>query len=261
MKRRAGHNTPLCFAAPAYANSVPLAQFIPEVCPGAGLLLDHPAELVERLLDGRVDAALMPVADLFAHPDLDMIHGLGVCADGLVRSVLLKCNRPMHQVCTLRPDKASHTSNALTRVLLKHHWKRTVRLVAASDPAPADAEVMIGDRALCSSPAPAGDYDLATEWKTMTGLPFVFAVWAFRRDHPESELLADVVHQAKAAGLTALPELIHQQSVKLGLDVTACREYFTTCIRYDLGARELEAMRRFRDFIKEDGITTQRRTS
>ena len=242
----------LCFAAPAYANSVPLAQFIPDVCPGASVILDHPAQLLKLLHERRVDAALMPVADLFANPDLDFIPGLGICANGLVRSVLLKCHKPMDQVRTVKLDTASRTSNALSRILLRRHWKREVKILDGTDPTSADAEVVIGDRALCMPPGAAGDYDLASAWKELTGLPFVFAVWVFRKDHHQPEILKEVVDKAKQAGLKAIPELARQQAKKLGLSETVCMDYFTTCILYDLGAQEREAMTMFKQLINEE---------
>lgn len=248
MKRVPQH-PPFSFAAPAYANAVPLAKFIPEVCPGAGVILDHPAELLKRLLDQRADAALMPVADLFAHPDLAQISGPGICADGRVRSVLLKCHRPLEQMATLRLDPASRTSNRLALILLQRHWKHEVRVVDRTDTRRADGEVVIGDRALCEPPSPAGDIDLAAAWKAFTGLPFVFAVWVCRRDHPQPDLLSDIVNKARQAGLEALPAIAREQAFKLGLSEGVCLDYFTTCIRYDVGTREREAMERFQKLI------------
>ena len=248
MKRTSQH-PPFSFAAPAYANAVPLAKFIPEVCPGAEVILDHPAELLKRLRNHHADAVLMPVADLFTTPGLDQIPGPGICADGRVRSVLLKCHRPLEQAGTLRLDPASRTSNTLALLLLRHYWKRGVRVVPGTDPRRADVEVVIGDRALCGPPASAGDIDLATAWKEFTGLPFVFAVWVFRRDHPLPDLLSDIVNRARQAGLEALPAIAREQALKLGLSEAACLEYFTACIRYDVGSREREAMDRFREMI------------
>lgn len=241
--------TPLKFAAPAYANSVPLAQFIPEVCPQAEVILDYPARLLERLLNGQVDAALMPVADFIATPGLDMIPGVGIGAERRVRSVLLRCNRRLEEVQTVRLDPASRTSNALAGVLLEHHWKRKVSFIKDPNERSCDAEVVIGDRALCEPAGPGGDYDLASAWHDMTGLPFVFAVWTFRRDHPSPERLGEIVHAAKRAGLAALPEIVRQQSAKLKLSESFCLDYFTTCIRYDLGTPHMEAIRLFRSLI------------
>jgi len=242
--------TPFCFAAPAYANSVPLAQFIPEVCPGATVILDHPAKLLKRLDDRTVDAGLIPVADLFAHSDLDRIEGLGICAEKKVRSVLLRCSRPLDKVRTVRLDAASRTSNALAKILLRLHWKREASFLPPDAAGMADAEVVIGDRALCTPPGVAGDLDLATAWNQMTGLPFVFAVWVFRRDHPDPAGLARVVNAAKQAGLAALPQIARAQALSLGLTEADCADYFTTCIYYDVGPREVQAMEQFRQSLE-----------
>jgi predicted solute-binding protein len=53
------------------------------------------------------------------------------------------------------------------------------------DSADAGAVFKIDARALCPAPAPAGDLDLAEAWKEMMGLPFVFEVWAWRKDFPD----------------------------------------------------------------------------
>lgn len=241
---------PYTFAAPAYANSVPLAQFIPSVCPGASVVLDYPSRLLPLLAQGRVDAALIPVAGLFADPDLTFIEGTGICACRQVRSVLLKCQRPLKDIRTLSLDPASRTSNALALILLRDHWKLSVDIKPWQASPPADAAVLIGDRALCEPPAPGGDYDLAETWNLMTGLPFVFAVWALRRNHPASRELGRVIEAAKAAGKAALPELARQQAAKLGITEAACRDYFAQCIYYDLGPRERDAMDRFQALIK-----------
>lgn len=237
------------FAAPAYANSVPLARFIPEISPGAEVILDHPAQLLARVLEGRVDAALMPVADLFAHPELDLVRGLGICAERRVRSVLLRCQIPLDQVRSVKLDRASRTSNALARLLLARHWKRDARIISGDSAETTDAAVVIGDRALCEPKGPAGDLDLAEAWNDMTGLPFVFAAWAFRRDHPQPALLESIVLKARDCGIAALAEVAREQSTKLRLPEALCRDYFTTCIHYEVGPRHREALQLFKSLI------------
>ena len=238
---------PYTFAAPEYANSVPLAQFIPEVSPGSHVILHTPSQLLAPLLSGELDAGLIPVAALFASPTLMALEGTGICAGQKVRSVLLRCNRPLEAVRTVCLDPASRTSNALVQILLAKYWKRSVQIVAT--PSEADASVVIGDRALREAPGPGGDYDLATAWNQMTGLPFVFAVWAARCDHPDRAGLARVIQAAKQAGVAAIPEIAREQGVKLGLSEAVCLEYFTECIYYDIGPRECEAMELFQKML------------
>ena len=225
------------FAA-AYANSAPLAHFLPQVDPRVVLLEGPPATLVARVLSGELDAALIPVVDYLKEPAVRMIEGLGVCADGHVESVLLKCRRPLQQVRAVELDPTSHTSNALVRVLLRRHWRLSPEIGYPDAARPADAAVVIGDRALCSPRAPGGDYDLAGQWKEMTGLPFVFAVWGYRADHPRPAELTRITQAAKQAGLAALDELAALQARKLHLPLERCRTYLGSSIHYDLGPRE-----------------------
>lgn len=236
------------FAAVPYANAAPLVHFMESQNAGVRVTFAPPAELLDCVLQGRADAALIPVVDCFANADIQIIPGLGICADGDVQSVLLKCRRPLTDIRRVLADRESRTSNALTRVLLAEHFHVPAKLT--SDPAGAiDAEVVIGDRALRLPPGEHGDYDLAGEWKAMTGLPFVFAAWAHRADHPAPAALADIARRAKDAGLAAIDQLAAIEAGKLELPVERCASYLRSAIRYDLGPREREGMELFRHML------------
>ncbi len=234
------------FGAVAYLNAAPLAEFLAEGRPDVRVAYGRPAELLEPLLAGRYDAALVPVVDYFAHDELARIDGPGICADGDVQSVLLKCYRPIEQIRTVAPDPASRTSNALARIILTRHFGRPVRMADPPPGEPPDAAVVIGDRAMSDPPAAYGDLDLAGQWKAMTGLPFVFAVWAYRRDHPDAEALSRIARDARDAGLRALPRLAAEYAPKLGLSESRCLDYLSSALSYHVGPREIEAMRLFR---------------
>lgn len=218
------------------------------------MVTGRPAELAAWLTDGRADAAMIPVADFFAHEDLAMIDGIGICADGDVRSVLLKCNCPLAEVRTVARDVASRTSNALAAILLERHLHASVEMLPPEQAHHADACVVIGDRALKGVSSPGGDYDLAGLWKEMTGLPFVFAVWAYREDHPQAQRLARIARDARDAGVQAAAELGELHARRLGIDVEACREYLTQVIHYHVGPREVEAMELFRTLLVGQGV-------
>lgn len=245
-------SAPLCFVSAPYANQLPLAHFIPEVAPHARLLLvARPSDVPAQLASGAADAALLPVAELFRRPELDVIDGSGVCVTRRVRSVLLKCQVRPADVRTVASDPASLTSNMLARILFERLWKQPVRFVAPGELAAPDASVMIGDPALCSPPAPGGDIDLADAWNDLTGLPFVFAVWAHRRGHPQAQELARIVGAAKAKGVASLPELAALTAARLGLSAADCLDYLTRCIHFDVGDAEREALRLFQRLASE----------
>ncbi len=236
----------IVFAGAPYSNSAPLVERLAETDPRVRVITDHPANLVADLNAGRADVALIPVVHLFSHPELTMIDGLGIAADGSVKSVLLKCNVPVGQIKTFARDPASATSNILAELLLKKHYGREVEMVDTDN---ADATVVIGDRALCSDPAPAGDIDLAEAWKEMTGLPFVFAVWAVRKDCPEIETVTEIVHAACKAGLQSMEEIATRYASELGNTQSFWLDYLGQSIHYKLDERDMEGLEQFRQLV------------
>ncbi len=238
------------FAGAPYSNSAPLVDKLTEVDSRVRVINDHPASLVRDLKAGRADVALIPVAHLFAHPELVMLKGLGVAADGPVQSVLLKCNKRMGQIKTVARDPASATSNALAEILLKRYFKQDVKMVDFGHVERPDAAVVIGDRALCSDPSPAGDIDLAEAWKKWTNLPFVFAVWAVRADFPKIDEVTEIAHKAYAAGFRAIEAIASRYAEQLGGSLAFWVDYLDNSIHYRLDVRDMEGIATFRRYIE-----------
>lgn len=241
----------LRFAASLYANSAPLAYYICHVSPAARFVEGVPSSSAALLHQGKVDAALIPVAELLANPKLTKVEGIGVCAKQKVQSVLLKCFSPLAQVRRVELDPASRTSNALAAILLRHHLKLSPQMSypLAQRSGPSDAAVVIGDRALAAPPAPYGDYDLAELWHQMTGLPFVFAVWSYPAGHAQASCLVEIAHLAKQQGVQQLDFFIKHYAETLGLPEERLQEYFHSAIYYDVGPQEERAIRAYAELL------------
>lgn len=237
------------FAGAPYSNSAPLVDKLTEVDSRVTVMNDHPACLVRDLKAGTCDVALIPVAHYFAHPELEMIKGLGVAADGPVQSVLLKCNRKMGKIRTIARDPASATSNALAELLMTRYFKQKVEMVDFQAVEKPDAAVVIGDRALCSEPAPAGDIDLAEAWQRWTKLPFVFAVWAVRRDFEYYDEVSEIARKSYAAGFLAMERIAERYAAKLGGSQAFWLDYLDNSIHYKLDERDMEGMQRFKKLL------------
>lgn len=240
------------FAGAPYSNSAPLVEKLAEADPRVRVINDHPANLVSDLTSGHADVALIPVAHLFAHPELMMLDGLGVAADGPVKSVLLKCNQPVGKIKTVERDPASATSNALVALLMERHFQQPVTMCGSGSIKHPDAAVVIGDRALCSDPAPAGDIDLAGAWKQMTGLPFVFAAWVVRRDFPHIAAVGEIARKAFAAGFRSVEQIAARYAARLGRPVGFWLDYLTVSVHYELTPRDREGMELFRTLLAEE---------
>jgi chorismate dehydratase len=83
--------------------------------------------------------------------------------------------------------------------------------------------------------------DLPEEWQQLTGLPFVFAVWASRK--PQSEEFVRAFEFSLAEGFKAIDSVIAEQQI--AYPETDVRKYLTQSISYDFDARKAEAMKVF----------------
>ena len=117
--------------------------------------------------------------------------------------------RPIAQVRRLALDTSSRTSAALCRILCAKLWGIAPEFVPAAPELAgmlgvADAALVIGDPALRIDPAAHGveKIDLGEAWRTLTGLPFVYAAWTGRPGVLGPRHLAALA-AARDAGLAA----------------------------------------------------------
>ena len=146
------------------------------------------------------------------------------------------------------------TSNALTRILLEKKFGATPRYTSFDPgkrpiPRGVDAAVVIGDNSFRRLGVPS--LDLGEEWKRFTGLPFVFAVWMHRRNHPRRAHIRTLLQNAKKKGMRLRREIARREAKRMRIDPRRAERYLTERIRYDLGPRERAGMRRFRKYCTE----------
>ena len=217
----------LRFGAVPYLNARPLVEGL------RPLVLATPAELAWRFALGEVEVALLPVAAAEERALL-RVGTLGIAAEGPVDSVLLFLRCGIAAVKTVALDPASRTSAVLARLLLED----AMGLAPRYGGAPADAELVIGDRALVRGATDEPRLDLAEEWTRWTGLPFVFAAWY------GDAAAAPALEEAYARGRPALGR--YAREAGLELPATALERYLRERIRYRIGPREEEGLALFR---------------
>jgi chorismate dehydratase len=177
----------------AYVNVAPIetAFDVRALTRSATVTAAVPAVLNAALTNGDLDVAAISAAHFLAHKDaLARVGDLCIAADGPVRSVLLVSPVPPallgNRVIACTSQSAS--GRGLLAALLGRFegvepQYETVddALAVARTGHPA---LIIGDDALRARAElpPAVIHDLGEAWKAWTGLPFVFAVWAVRRE-------------------------------------------------------------------------------
>src|ERR1035438_660532 len=93
-----------------------------------------------------------------------------------------------------------------------------------------DAALMIGDMAMRARGQGLFVLDLAEEWHSWTGLPFVFALWLVRRDAPELPVpggVAPFFHKSLEIGLAQLLAIVDEARRTIGWTKIELQEYLT----------------------------------
>ena len=230
-----------------YLNGWPLIEGL------EGVVIKPPSDLSRLLQKGALDVALVSVSEALKH-GWAWVPGIAVASPGEVDSVRLHHRVPLKEIRRVALDRNSRTSNGLARIILERRYglrpKYTVR-----DPSRGltfkgyDAAVTIGDVSFRKLGLPY--LDLGTEWRDFTGLPLVYAVWAYRKGHPKAPEMARVFRAAKKRGLARLDGIAREEAVRRGLSPAFCRKYLTVHITYDLGPAERAGLRAYARYRRE----------
>jgi cyclic dehypoxanthinyl futalosine synthase len=237
-------------ASVGYLNARPLVRGL-DADPRFQLDFALPSEVARRLAEDEADVALMPVAAAAAIGDVRIVPGMAIGSRGPVRSVAIFAERPIEDLEEVVLDLSSRTSVILARLVLAKRNPR-VRFLGMSE-TDARASIMgkrgalvIGDPALSIEHKFPHVLDLASAWREMTGLPFVFAAWCTRnealdRNHLEALLVA------KERGRRDARALAEEHAKKSGLAADSLEQYVQSAINYELTEPEIQGLQRFFD--------------
>ncbi|MFX4294557.1 menaquinone biosynthetic enzyme MqnA/MqnD family protein [Streptomyces bohaiensis] len=226
------------------------------------LTKDTPEKLSEQLARGDLDIGPVTLVEFLRHAEqLVALPDIAVGCDGPVMSCVIVSEGPIEDLDGARValGSTSRTSVRLARLLLAERYGVQPHYFTCPPDLSemmreADAAVLIGDAALRASLHDAPRlglrvHDLGAMWKEWTGLPFVFALWAVRRDylaeHPDT--VRDV-HRAFIASrdlsLAEVDKVAEQAARWEAFDADLLRTYFTT-LDFRLGERQLAGAAEF----------------
>ena len=210
---------------------------------------DIPSECASKLIDGRVDIGLIPIAMIGNVPNAEIISDYCISGNGKVASVLLVSNIPVEEIKTVYLDQQSRTSVALAKILMRDYWKKEVVWLEENDDflhsKNNEAIVIIGDRALKNYRQYKYVYDLSEHWKNHTGLPFVFACWVANKKI--SDELISVLNDAFKNSFLQIDT--YCDNIITESDIPG-RDYLTKYIQYKLTDDARKGMNLFLDLLK-----------
>ena len=215
---------------------------------------------------GEVDLGSISALEYGRHPgDYLLLPDLSISSRGPVGSVLLFSRVPFAELDgrTIRVSAASASGAALLKVLMAGLFRVSPLLrggsLAERPLTEAAAVLAIGDEALRLKQAKAMPFelDLGEAWQELTGLPFVFGVWAVRRAfaqaQPEATLaLHRLLLRSQTWGLGSLPELSRMAAAPFGMTPEQVLAYFHQ-LDYSLGPEHERGLRTFFHYLHEQG--------
>lgn len=232
-----------------YLNAVPLTRGLEDQ-----IVFVAPSKLAEMLRRDELDAALVSVTEVLLSERYEILDGIAIASLGEVQSVFLAHRRPLSELGEIYCDSASLASVCLLRVLLAERGLQPeIKSLAGYDPAQMpDAAMLIGDPALnfLLGPHEHEIWDLGTAWYELTGLPFVYAVWALRRG-VHHEVLRRQLREARDFGLDTLDYII---SSRVEYDYEFRKDYLGWHIHYHLGADEKRGLAKFMELLRRHNL-------
>jgi len=223
-----------------------------------------PSQCAEDLREGRADVAIIPAIEYQRIEDLVILPDMAIASKKLVRSLLIVAKKPIEQVTSFALDRSSRSTQALVRILCAEKWNIAPNFFEAAPDlkdmlAQADAALVIGDPALrlslgvendsraradgqivcqaatlgITSPELLHVYDVVGEWRSLTGLPAVLAIWAARREVATPEVTADFL-ASREFGLSRIAEISLGAARDLELSQRALESYLRHNIDFSL---------------------------
>lgn len=226
-----------------------------------------PAVLNRMLYADELDMGLVSSQEYGAHPQEYMIlDDISISASGPVGSVFLfsRCEPQLLDGRTVLLSGQSQTSVSLVKIILEklYQVQPNYEVGAALEAHVRDdvqAVLAIGDEALflAQKRTYGHEIDLSKIWHEKTSLPFVFAIWAMRKDfcRRNKETVMEIHHElvrCRTEGRKDLINISKRVAPRVSMETDACYEYLRG-IEHDLSPDKKKGLIRFIEYLIERG--------
>ena len=245
-----------------YLNARPLIRGWP-----GNVEFDHPSALCQRLAKGQLDVALVSSFEFLRNPIYRIVDDVSISSDGPVCSVVVAYRGEFSNIEEIELDPASETAVNLLRCLLAE-LGLTPRLTGGVPEGAGlpRARLIIGDQAISFRQDHIDSFqfwDLGEQWKKLTGLPFVYALWLIRPEVADARSIAQRLRGLRDENLADISAIVadavadvadHKQAItREFLD-----RYYKEHLRFGFRTREKQGLQTFADLCAKHGVLPKR---
>lgn len=252
-----------------YLNCLPLTYTLSKKIPqNFNLHQNVPAKLNQAIINNQLD--ISPVSSIIYAQNFDklmILPDISIMADGPVQSIILVSKKKIEEITTdkILLTAQSATSHCLLKIIMHKQYQANpqyfIKSLSPLNPLPQDditATLFIGDDALYLKYHQQDNlyyYDIGEQWKKLTNLCMVYAVWVvnrnFAKNAPEqTQKIQQYIQNGFSYGFDNLSKAITELTTKKPFTPKQLDEYLHV-IQWKLGKKQLEALTLFYQYAFE----------
>ena len=124
------------------------------------------------------------------------------------------------------------------------------------------ARLLIGDQAIRFRQDHTDEFqfwDLGEQWKKLTGLPFVFALWLIRPEVPDAGPIAQRLRELRNENLADIGGVVADATDnKQAITQEFLEHYYHEYLRFGFGPREKQGLQTFADLCAKHEVLSKR---
>ena len=210
-----------------------------------------PKKMGVAISEMKINAGPISLVDFFKTDNLNLLNNYCVATKKSANSVFLFSEKKIDDIEDIYITNETSTSVKLLKTLNHFYWKNK-QIVYRKNPTNCKSKLIIGDSALkmLNNSDFKYKYDLGHEWNNLTGLPFVFALWAYNKlgDNELKELENSI--NLGLDNLNDSLEIIVRKNKRIYLSKSEIINYLEG-FSYRVGNLEEKAINTFKEMYNE----------
>lgn len=193
------------------------------------------------------------------NPIYRIVDDVSISSDGPVYSVVLAHRGEFSEIEQIDLDPASETAVNLLRCLLAELGLTPGLTSGGWESADLSrAPLIIGDQAITFRQNHTAEFqfwDLGEQWKKLTGLPFVYALWLIRPEVPHATDIAQRLRELRDENLVDIQHVVAEAAdQKETITQKFLDRYYQKYLRFGFGTREKRGLRTFADLCAKHRV-------